>query len=130
MQLRSENAIYFANAEYTIEHLLGRLDEQTTPARYLLLDFQAVGFIDITGIDELRVLLDEVKERGARLAFTGVHLPVKQIFESSGFLKELQPGHLIENRGDAITFLYQHIDHEYCKDVCPYELFHECSTIK
>jgi SulP family sulfate permease len=130
LQLRSENAIYFANAEYTIEHLLGRLDEQTTPIRYLLLDFQAVGFIDITGIDELRVLLDEVKERGARLAFTGVHLPVKQIFESSGFLKELQPGHLIENRGDAITFLFQHIDHEYCKDVCPYELFHECSTIK
>ncbi|MES0446713.1 MAG: sulfate permease, partial [Desulfobacterales bacterium] len=111
LQLRSENAIYFANAEYTIEHLLGRLDEQTTPVKYLLLDFQAVGFIDITGIDELRVLLDEVKERGARLAFTGVHLPVKQIFESSGFLKELQPGHLIENRGDAITFLFQHIDH-------------------
>lgn len=130
LQLRSENAIYFANAEYTIEHLLGRLYEQTIPARYLLLDFQAVGFIDITGIDELRVLLDEVKERGARLAFTGVHLPVKQIFESSGFLKELQPGHLIENRGDAITFLFQHIDHGYCKDVCPYELFHECSTIK
>lgn len=130
LQLRSENAIYFANAEYTIEHLLGRLDEQTTPVKYLLLDFQAVGFIDITGIDELRVLLDEVKERGAKLAFMGVHLPVKQIFESSGFLKELQPGHLIENRGDAITFLFQHIDHGYCKDVCPYELFHECSTIK
>ncbi len=130
LQLRSENAIYFANAEYTIEHLLGRLDEQTTPTKYLLLDFQAVGFIDITGIDELRVLLDEVKERGAKLAFMGVHLPVKQIFESSGFLKELQPGHLIENRGDAITFLFQHIDHGYCKDVCPYELFHECSTIK
>ena len=130
LQLRSENAIYFANAEYTIEHLLGRLDEQTTPTKYLLLDFQAVGFIDITGIDELRVLLDEVKERGAKLAFMGVHLPVKQIFESSGFLKELQPGHLIENRGDAITFLFQHIDHGYCKDVCHYELFHECSTIK
>jgi SulP family sulfate permease len=130
LQLRSENAIYFANAEYTIEHLLDRLDEQTTPVKYLLLDFQVVGFIDITGIDELRVLLDEVKERGARLAFTGVHLPVKQIFESSGFLKELPPGHLIENRGDAITFLFQHIDHGFCKDFCPYELFHECSTIK
>jgi SulP family sulfate permease len=130
LQLRSDNVIYFANAEYTIEHLLGRLDEQTTPAKYLLLDFQAVGFIDITGIDELRVLLDEVKERGVRLAFTGVHLPVKQIFESSGFLKELQPGHLIENRGDAITFLFQNIDHGYCRNDCPYELFHECSTIK
>jgi SulP family sulfate permease len=130
LQLRSDNAIYFANAEYTIEHLLSRLDEQATPTKYLLLDFQSVGFIDITGIDELRVLLDEVKKRGNQLAFTGVHLPVKQIFESSGFLKELQPEHLIENRGDAITFLFQHIDHGYCRNNCPYELFHECSSIK
>jgi len=99
LQLRSENAIYFANAEYTIEHLLSRLDEQSTPVKFLLLDFQAVGFIDITGIDELRVLLDEVKARNMEIAFMSVHLPVKQVFESSGFIKELPAGCLIENRG-------------------------------
>ena len=130
VQLRSENAIYFANAEYTIEHLIERLDEQTTSVKYLLLDFQAVGFIDITGVDELRVLLDELKERDVRLALMSVHLPVKQVFESSGFLKELAPGHLIENRGEAITFLFKHIDHGYCKDVCPHALFLECPTVK
>jgi len=130
LQLRSDNAIYFANAEYTIEHLIERLDEQTTPIKFLLLDFQAVGFIDITGVDELRVLLDELKERNVKLALMGVHLPVRQVFESSGFINELQPGHLIENRGDAITFLFQHIDHGYCKDICPYALFNECPTVK
>lgn len=130
LQLRSDNAIYFANAEYTIEHLLSRLDEQSTPIKFLLLDFQAVGFIDITGIDELRVLHDEVKARNVRIAFMSVHLPVQQVFESSGFIKELQSGHLIENRGEAITFLFQNLDHGYCKNVCPYELFHECPTVK
>jgi SulP family sulfate permease len=130
LQLRSENAIYFANAEYTVEHLIERLDEQTTPVKFLLLDFQAVGFIDITGIDELRVLLDEVKERNMRVAFMGVHLPVKQVFESSGLLTELESGHLIENRGYAISFLFEQIDHGYCKNVCPYELFLECPTVK
>ncbi len=130
LQLRSDNAIYFANAEYTIEHLIERLDEQTTPVKFLLMDFQAVAFIDITGVDELRVLLDEVKERNIRFACMGIHLPVKQVFESSGFLKELESGHLIENRGYAITFLFQQIDHGYCKNVCPHELFLECPTVK
>ena len=130
LQLRSENAIYFANAEYTIEHLISRLDEQSTPVKFLLLDFQAVGFIDITGIDELRVLLDEVKARDMEITFMSVHLPVKQVFESSGFIKELPPGCLIENRGEVITMLFPQIDHVYCKETCPYALFHECHAVK
>jgi len=130
LHLRSDNAIYFANAEYTVEHLIERLDEQSTPIKFLLLDFQAVGFIDITGIEELRVLLEEVKARGIQLALMGVHLPVKEVFKSSGFLDELTPVFLIENRGDAITILFNQIDHAYCKNVCPYSLFTECPTVK
>ena len=41
LQLRSDNAIYFANAEYTMDHILKRLDEHKTPIKFLLLDFQA-----------------------------------------------------------------------------------------
>jgi len=130
LQLRSDNAIYFANAEYTIEHLLERLDEQTTPVRFLLLNFEAVGFIDITGTDELRVLMDELKLRKVRLAFLSVHLPVKQVFESSGLLEQLNTEHMFERRETAIAVLFQDIDHEYCKTKCPYELFRECSTVK
>lgn len=130
LQLRSDNAIYFANAEYTIEHLLERLDEQTTPVRFLLLNFEAVGFIDITGTDELRVLIDELKLQEVRLAFLSVHLPVKQVFESSGLLEQLNTEYMFERRETAIANLFQDIDHEYCKNECPYELFHECSTVK
>ena len=130
LHLRSDNAIYFANAEYTVEHMLERLDEHTTPVKFLLIDFHGVGFMDITGVDELRALKDEVKERGIDLALMGVHLPVKQVLKSSGFIDELSPDNLIENRGEAITLLFRHIDHEYCKNDCPYELFFECSSIK
>ena len=130
LQLRSDNAIYFANAEYTIEHMIERLDEHTTPVKFLLLDFQGVGFMDITGVDELRTLKNEIKERGIDLALMGVHLPVKQVLESSGFIEEFSPGNLIENRGEAITFLFRHIDHGYCKNDCPYLLFFECSSVK
>ncbi len=130
LQLRSDNVIYFANAEYTVEHILERLNEHQTETKFLLLDFEAIGFIDITGVDELRVLHDEVKERGVRLAIMDVHLPVMDVFKSSGLIKELEPGLLIENRGEAISILFQNIDHKYCKDVCPYRLFYECSSVE
>ena len=128
LQLRSDNVIYFANAEYTVEHIFERLNEYTTPIKFLLLDFEAVGFIDITGVDELRVLHDDLNERGVRLAIMDVHIPVMDVFKSSGFIDELEPELLIKNRGEAISILFQNIDHKYCKDVCPYWLFYECST--
>ncbi len=97
---------------------------------FLLLDFQAVGCIDITGIDELRVLENEVKKRVVHLIFLDVHLPVKQVFESSGLIKELGPNHMIENREKTTTYLFQYLDHRYCRTDCPYCLFYNCTTIK
>ena len=39
LQLRSDNTIFFANAEYTVDNIIKRMDEQTTPLKFLLLDF-------------------------------------------------------------------------------------------
>jgi SulP family sulfate permease len=130
LELRSDNEIYFANAEYTIEQILSRLEEQTTPVKFLLLDFAAMGFIDITGVDELRVLLEEAGTRGVRVAFMGVHLPVRKVFESTGFVDLLPPEHLFRNGGEAFAEMFSRLDHEYCRKVCPYSLFHECATVK
>lgn len=130
LQLRSDNSIYFANAEYTVEHILERLDENNTPVKFLLLDFQSMGFIDITGIDELRILKDEIKTRNTKLAVMYVHLPVMEVFKSSSFYDELTPENIFEDRGRAITELFKRIDHSYCKEICPHTLFNECLTVK
>ena len=130
LQLRTDNVLFFANAGYTIEHILERLDECEPLPKFLLLDFEAIGFIDITGIDELRVLIEETRRRQVQLALMGVHQPVKKVFRSSRFMQDLNPAFLIENRGGAIHFLFQHIDHGYCRNICPYNLFRECHTVK
>jgi SulP family sulfate permease len=122
--------IYFANAGYTTENIIKRLDEVKTPVKFLLLDLQAMGFIDITGIDELKVLMDDVKSRNFNVAYMGVHRPVLQVFKQSGLLEEIEDDLLIEHRGDAITVLFKKIDHDYCKNQCPYALFYECKSVK
>jgi len=126
LHLRVDNAIYFANAEYTMENILERMDKCGTPIKFVALDFQTVGFIDITGVYELRELHTAVKECGFRLALLAVHLPVKQVLEKTGMLDELVPGDLMENRNKAFGHLYSQIDHEYCRNTCPYQLFYEC----
>jgi SulP family sulfate permease len=37
---------------------------------------------------------------------------------------------MLEKMGNAIAYLFERLDHDYCRKVCPYKLFHECSTVK
>ena len=136
LHLRSDNVIYFANAEYTVNHIMGLVNEVDGPLKFVLLDFQAISFIDMTGIEELRSLKEELEERGIRLALMAIHRPVMDTFERSGFIHELEAscyfekGWDNEHRGDAIAKLFREIDHHYCRNVCPYSLFEECETVK
>lgn len=130
LQLRSDNSIFFANAEYTAEQIIERVEKQTTPVKFLLIDFYAVGFIDITGIEELRSVNEAMQQKQIRLALMGVHLPVKQVLQSSGFIEEIEPELYIEARGEAITVLFEKIDHGYCKNTCPHSMFLECPQVK
>ncbi len=128
--LRSDSSIYFANAEYAAEHMLERFEAQQTPLKFLLLDLQAMAFIDITGVEELRSLKEEINAQGADLALMDIHRPVRNVMESSGFLGQLDPALVVEKRGRAITVLFDRIDHDYCRDKCPHALFNECHTVK
>jgi SulP family sulfate permease len=130
LHLRSDNVMYFGNAEYTTDHMLERLAEQNTPVKFLLLDLQAVTYIDMTGIDALQALQEEIGAKKNQLALMGVHLPVMHVFKTSGFYEKLDPDLVIETRGDAIKILFKRLDHNYCKNTCPYELFHECPAVK
>jgi SulP family sulfate permease len=130
LHLRSDNIMYFANAEYTTDHMLERLSEQNTPVKFMLLDLQAVTYIDMTGIDALQALQEEIGAQKVQLALMGLHLPVVHVFETSGFYKKLNPDLLIEIRGDAVEILFKRLDHNYCKNTCPYVLFYECAFVK
>jgi SulP family sulfate permease len=130
LQLRSDNSIFFANAEYTVEHIMERYNEQDPSPKFLLLDLQSMNFIDITGVDELKTLMEELRSRGTELALMEIHLPVKEVFEHSGFVNEMKQDLLFHKRGDAYEHLFTLLDHSYCRDKCPYALFQECHTIK
>ena len=126
--LRVDNAIYFANAEYTVEHILQKVDAQAEVVerrggcrlRHVLLDFKGVGFIDITGVDELQVLLEEFRSREIRLTIISLHLPVRQVFASTGFLEKLGEDRIHTSYHEAMHELSDELDHAACGHSCPY----------
>jgi len=136
LQLRSDNVIYFANAEHTVDEIMKLVNEARTPLKFVLVDLQSISFIDITAIEELRSLREELDARNVQLALMGIHKPVMDTFESTGFVCELEASCYFEktwdteHRGKAITQLFQGIDHDYCRKQCPHALFYECDTVK
>lgn len=130
LHLRTDNVIYFANAEYTVDAMLQRVELHPAVPKFLLIDFAAIGFIDLTGIYELRRLRAELKKNNVDLAIMGIRRPVLEVIETSGFIKSISPRHIIPHKGEAIADLFRELDHDYCKNVCPYVLFHECKTVK
>lgn len=130
LQLRSDNSIYFANAEYTVEFIMSRYHEQERPPEFLLLDLQTMAFIDITGVEELRSLKERLQAQGTELALMKIRSPVRQVLQDSGFWGEIKEELCFQKRGDAYQVLFSLIDHEYCRSQCPYALFNECHTLK
>ena len=130
LELRCDNAIYFANAEYTAEHIMDRCNEQEKSPVVLLLDLQAMPFIDISGVDELRSLQEELYSQGTKIALMEIRFPVRKVFKNTGFWDEVKENLRFQTRGDAYQILFGLIDHDYCQTQCPYALFNECHSIK
>lgn len=62
--------------------------------------------------------------------------PVIKTFVASGFIHEIgetgmvrQAG-LTERHGEALATIFTQIDHDSRRNICPYVLFYECSTVK
>ncbi|MGE3288522.1 MAG: SulP family inorganic anion transporter [Pseudonocardia sp.] len=65
---RYDAPLFFANADDFRERALAEVTAADPPARWLLLDVEAVVDIDITAADALRALCDELDRRGVVIA--------------------------------------------------------------
>jgi SulP family sulfate permease len=129
--IRSDNSIFFVNAEYTVQTIREKLEKQASKfTKYFILDFESVAFIDITAIEEFKLLKAELEEKGIKMAIMGLHIPVEKVFRSTGFIDEFDPELIFDNRNELIPKLFEKLDHNYCVNECPYTLFPCCLKIR
>jgi sulfate permease, SulP family len=81
---RFDAPLYFPNAPYLKRRVTELLDNTDGPVRWLLLDVEAVTYIDATAITALRELHAELAARGVVLAIARAKAPLRRVFATSG----------------------------------------------
>jgi sulfate permease, SulP family len=64
--------------------------EAGAPLRAVILNLEASPEIDVTCLEMLKQVRDELRDEGIHLYFARVADPVRDLFDRSGFLKEVE----------------------------------------
>lgn len=99
---RYDSPLFFANAEDFHRRAIAAVDAAETPVRWLLLNAEANIEIDITAIDALDSLRDELADRGITLALARVKQDLRDDLQAAGFLDRLGPGRVFYTLPTAV----------------------------
>ena len=121
-----EGPLFFGAAQTFEKAMLKEL--QNNP-KVLILRLRKVPFIDTTGEQYFRSVVQLVKNSGGVLLLTGVHPKLKAIFDKNGLTKEIGEENFYYHTGEAIEQALQLIEQQKCKG-CKYLVFNECQRLK
>ncbi len=89
MIVRFDAQLYFGNKEYFRKELLKQLEYPETKVRYIILNAEAINYIDSTAVYMLRQTIHELKKKGVKLVVAGAIGPTRDIFYSSGLIHDI-----------------------------------------
>ena len=99
---RPNGIVFFANANRVLNRLRELVRAAGKPLRAVLLNLEASPEIDVTCLEMLGQLRNELQDSGIDLYFARVADPVRDLFGRSGFLKQLD-GRLFRGVDVAVT---------------------------
>jgi SulP family sulfate permease len=100
---RYDSPLFFANAENFKERALASLDAHDNHVEWMLLNFEANVHIDLTSIDALEELLDELELRGIHLALAGVTHVLNRELEQAGLIDRIGKEHIFATLPMAVV---------------------------
>ncbi len=100
---RYDSPLFFANAQDFLRRALVAVDRSHTPVEWFLLNAEANVTIDITGLDALVELDDELRRRGIVLALARVKHELRADLERGGFLERIGEGHVFMTLPTAVA---------------------------
>jgi SulP family sulfate permease len=124
--LRVRGSLYFG----AIEHVRDRLqavDAADPRRKWLMLLMQGVNFIDHAGAHLLQHEARRRRAFGGGLMLVTLQPAAKRALESSGYVAEHGPQHLVAHKGDALRTVYPLLDSEICR-ACRVRIFEECQS--
>ena len=88
MAIRMDESLYFANAKYLEDYILGAVADHPDVSRLVII-CSAINSIDASALETLESLIDELKDSGVTLYLAEVKGPVMDRLRKVGFVKKL-----------------------------------------
>jgi len=111
--IRFDSRLYFANADYFVERVLGHFAKRESKPSYLILDASNINDIDITGLGGLEALHDHLQDVQVRLLIVGAVGVLRDFFTQSEFYEKSDPKHHFMTIPDAVSYIKNGQDHSW-----------------
>jgi len=117
--LRFDGQLYFANVPYFEDCVLDAV-ARFPKARHILVVANGINQIDASGDEAIRHLVEQLRDGGITLAFSGMKTQVTGVLAATGTLDVIGAGNLFIHEDDALRALMERIDDPaFDADACP-----------
>ncbi len=103
LAFRFDAQIYFGNKDYFKKEILALVDNYPTTLKTIILNAEAINYLDSSGVFMLRQLIRELKEKGILFLLANPIGPVRDILHSSGLIEDIGRKHVYPNIREAYS---------------------------
>jgi SulP family sulfate permease len=103
--LRFDGQLFFGNKDYFREQLQKQIAKKGPALKNIILNAEAISYIDSTAVFMLRALVADLKKDNIRFAVAGAIGPARDILYTSGLIEEIGRENLFVNTNEAYTHL-------------------------
>jgi SulP family sulfate permease len=87
--LRFDGQLFFGNKDYFQERLLRQIRKKGPSLRYIILNAEAINYIDSSAVFMLKALIREIKSEDIRFVVAGAIGPTRDILFRSGLIEDI-----------------------------------------
>lgn len=102
--VRFDAQLYFGNAAYFKKQLYKHVDEKGAELKAIVLNAEAINYIDSTAAQMLTKAIKEIHEKGIQFYIAGAIGPTRDIIFNSGIIKELHKEYLFVKTKEAVAY--------------------------
>jgi SulP family sulfate permease len=89
MAYRFYAPLLFSNVGHFVERVRGLIARSPSPVQWFLLDAQAISEIDVTAVEALQSLNQELRRQGIALKIAHANRPLRELLERTGLAQEI-----------------------------------------
>ncbi|WP_047246221.1 SulP family inorganic anion transporter [Maribacter thermophilus] len=102
--VRFDSQLYFGNSAYFKKELLKHIKGKGPDLKAVILNAEAINYIDATAADTLSKLIHQIHEKGLQFYIAGAIGPMRDIIFNSKIIHELQKEFLFVKTKEAVDF--------------------------